>query len=330
MASVRKLPTGKWVCEVRRVRPKFYQSKIFGSKPEAQSWGIEQERRLDLHKSTPSRKTLLEAMERYKDDVAPKHKGARWEIIRLVAIANYSIVHFQLDDLTPEDFQSWINERMTEVSPATVRREFQLFRSVMKHARVKLKWTVNHPLVDIELPKAPKHRERRISDAEIGLVCKALGYVSNQKVATQRHAIGAAFLFAIETAMRQGEIWLLEINPEKLKQSYCTAYDTKNGDDRDIPLSPDAIKLIKSFPDYLKGRLIKNVTQATAGVIFRRACELAGIENLRFHDTRHEACTRLAKKLSPLDLAKVLGHRDSRSMMIYYNPTAAELSKLLR
>jgi integrase len=34
------------------------------------------------------------------------------------------------------------------------------------------------------------------------------------------------------------------------------------------------------------------------------------IDDLTFHDTRHEAITRLAKKLQELDLARMVGHRD--------------------
>ena len=52
----------------------------------------------------------------------------------------------------------------------------------------------------------------------------------------------------------------------------------------------------------------------------------AGIENLRFHDSRHSAITNLAKKLSVLDLARMVGHRDVKSLMIYFNPTAEEIA----
>lgn len=51
--------------------------------------------------------------------------------------------------------------------------------------------------------------------------------------------------------------------------------------------------------------------------------------DLTFHDARHEACTRLARKLEVLDLARMIGHRDPRSLMIYYNPTASEIAERL-
>lgn len=54
-----------------------------------------------------------------------------------------------------------------------------------------------------------------------------------------------------------------------------------------------------------------------------------GITDLTFHDSRHEACTCLERKLGVLDLAKMIGHRDTRSLMIYYNPTATEIEDRL-
>lgn len=50
------------------------------------------------------------------------------------------------------------------------------------------------------------------------------------------------------------------------------------------------------------------------------------VDGLTFHDLRHSAITRLAKKLDVLALAKMVGHRDLRQLMIYYNPSAEELA----
>lgn len=71
------------------------------------------------------------------------------------------------------------------------------------------------------------------------------------------------------------------------------------------------------------------VSAQTASVLFRRARIRAEIDDLTFHDSRHEACTRLARKLDLLDLARMLGHRDLRSLRTYYNPTAVEIAERL-
>jgi len=68
-----------------------------------------------------------------------------------------------------------------------------------------------------------------------------------------------------------------------------------------------------------------------ASATFQKACraEKVKIENLHFHDTRHEAITRLAKKLDILDLARMTGHKDLKSLMTYYNATPAEIAAQL-
>jgi integrase len=56
---------------------------------------------------------------------------------------------------------------------------------------------------------------------------------------------------------------------------------------------------------------------------------MPSISTLHFHDSRHEACTRLSNKLTVLELARVIGHRDLKSLLIYYNPTPEELAAKL-
>ena len=63
--------------------------------------------------------------------------------------------------------------------------------------------------------------------------------------------------------------------------------------------------------------------------LFRKAKGKALIDNLHFHDSRATAITRLAKKLDILDLAKIVGHKDLKMLMVYYREKAETLvSKL--
>lgn len=128
--------------------------------------------------------------------------------------------------------------------------------------------------------------------------------------------------------MRQGEIWQLQWQDVYLKKRFVRLHETKNGTKRDVPLSKEAVRLLTLLNPKEEGKVFQS-NQASAGVIFRRALRLAGINGLTFHDTRHEAITRLARKLPILDLARMVGHRDPRNLMIYYNPTAEELAEKL-
>ena len=73
------------------------------------------------------------------------------------------------------------------------------------------------------------------------------------------------------------------------------------------------------------------INPGVVSTMFRRARIKANIEDLTFHDSRHEACTRLAQILpTPFDLAKVSGHRDMNQILnTYYNRDASELAQYL-
>jgi integrase len=105
---------------------------------------------------------------------------------------------------------------------------------------------------------------------------------------------------------------------------------TKNGMPRDVPLSSDALRIIEQLRGARQNDHVFAITSTQVlDAIFRKAKARALIDDLHFHDSRHEAITRLAKKLDVLALARAVGHRDLRQFMVYYNESAADLAKLL-
>jgi len=318
MATVRK--KGKrYLVEVRLKG--YYASKTFASKLDAQSWGIEQERQRGKHHAVT--KTLAQAFDKYVAEITPTHKGARWEEIRFQKLKRDRLADIVISDLTTQDLQDWM-DRQT-ISGSSIRREFNLISAVLTASRKKWKWIGHEPQKDVTLPRANPARDRLLHGNELERILTALEYTGEVK--TIRQQIAAAVLIALETAMRQGEIWGLEWSRVHLKGQYCVLPDTKNGTRRNVPLSRKAISVLKSLPTK-EGRLF-TVPQASAGVIFKRACELAEVHDFHFHDLRHQAITNLAKKLSVLELARMVGHKDLRSLTIYYNATATELAAKL-
>jgi integrase len=106
--------------------------------------------------------------------------------------------------------------------------------------------------------------------------------------------------------------------------------ETKNGTRRDVPLSKRALELLALLPAAEAGRPIFAMSAASLDALFRKARERAGIDGATFHDTRHLAITRLAKKFpNVLDLARMTGHKDLRKLQIYYNETAEAMADLL-
>src|SRR5690606_38087273 len=183
--------------------------------------------------------------------------------------------------------------------------------------------------------KEPPHRERRITEDEIDRLLFALGYDYTETPETVSARIGAAMLFAIETAMRAGEITSLTWDNVDLERRVARLPMTKNGFPRDVPLSTEAARILEQLRK-ITGEITGEITDSVFGLrtnqidaLFRKAKARAMIEDLHFHDTRHEAITRLASKLSILELARVTGHRDIRMLQVYFNLSAADMAKKL-
>jgi integrase len=304
------------------------RSATFDTKRQAQAWVAEM-----VTKDTGiaiATGTLRELSARYKSEVSETKRGAHWEVIRLDMYAREYADLFdrKLTTIQREDIEQVINDRLKQVKPSTVNRDLNLISNVFKYGR---RWRMmsHDPMTDIKRPKDPPPRDRRVSEAEESMLLQAMSYSDDMPVSSQRQKVAIAFLIALETAMRQGEIAKTKWSDVHIDERYIFLPHTitKTAVSRNVPLSARAIELI--------GRLDQNketMLGVSAGVVstmFRAAVANCGIDNLTFHDARHEATTRLAGKLQVLDLARVTGHRDIKQLMTYYNKDARELAGLL-
>jgi len=127
--------------------------------------------------------------------------------------------------------------------------------------------------------------------------------------------------------MRCSEICGLKIND--INGAVARLPNTKNGQVRNVPLSKEALRIIEQLPKINGSDSVFYLKTTTVDVLFRKIKDRAGINDLHFHDTRHEAIKRLARKLEVLDLARMVGHKDLKQLMVYYNATASEISSRL-
>ena len=85
---------------------------------------------------------------------------------------------------------------------------------------------------------------------------------------------------------------------------------------RMVPLPQKAKELLKSFKSK-EGSVI-NLTKGSARNGFDRARKKAGLENLRFHDLRHIAISRMwSSGMNALEISACSGHRDIKMLMRY-------------
>jgi integrase len=120
---------------------------------------------------------------------------------------------------------------------------------------------------------------------------------------------------ALETAMRQGE--LIRLHWEHIDLNRRTAHlpDTKNGEARTVPLSTNAIRVLRALPRSPHGQVFPGITTEAIKRAYIRAVRRTGIEDLRFHDLRHEATTRLFENgLNIMEVATITGQKDLRML----------------
>lgn len=323
MASIRK--RGKtYRVEIRKANPAFYATDSFPTKQEAVAWAakVEGEWYANKRGNVPNR-PLGDLLVRYGQDVSVKKAGARWERLRLDLIGRDPIGAVRLPELNSTHFAEWRDRRLKQVSPASVRREWTLLNHAMNIAVKEWRWLSANPLRDVTRPPQPQDRDRRISPAEIEQLLIAFGWDGEPTTVSQR--VCAAFLFAIETGMRAGEIaaltWPLVF------EHHLHIPKSKNGRKRDVPIFPETRAILDKLPKG--GPEVFNLKPAQIDALFRKARDRTPIQDLHFHDTRHEAITRLAtvRKLDILDLARMVGITNLKQLLTYYNRSAEDVAR---
>ena len=308
------------------------RSNTFERHADAKAWAARTESQIldGLQGNASRNKTFGDIAQRYLEEVTPQKRGQREESYRIGRILQAHLSTIYLSDLRPQDIADWRDDRLKEVSSASVIREITTISAICNQAMREWGLLNDNPVLKISKPKPTKARTRRPTEQEIEDLCKAMlltEETTKPELVTQRVAL--ALLFAIETAMRAGEICGLTWSDMHLTKRIAHLPITKNGSSRDVPLSKRAIEIIEK----LKGideKSVFNVDAKTLDVLFRRARDKCEIEDLHFHDTRREALTRMSKKVPVEMLAKISGHKDLRILLnVYYRPEMSDIASLL-
>ena len=319
----------KWRVQIRMRG--VSRSATFERHSDAKAWAarVETEIRDGLQGNQSRNVFFGDILQRYLETEPIKKRGSRSETYRINGILKSSLAHIRLENLRPQDFADWRDERLQQVSTDSVIRELSTLSAVCEHAMKEWGLLRENPVRKISKPKASKERTRRPTEQEIQQICEALHYAENDRphLITQRCAI--AFLFAIETAMRAGEICGLTWGNIDFNRRIAHLPMTKNGHSRDVPLSLRALELLRKLQG-IHPETVFAIAVRSLDVLFRRARDNCGIQDLHFHDSRREALTRLSKKVPVETLAKISGHRDLSILLnVYYRPDMAEIADML-
>lgn len=338
MAVIRNRGNFQYQAIVRR-RGYDTLSKTFNSHKEADAWALTTEsemvRGVYVSRVEAERTTLAEVIEQYIRDVCPKHRGYESEKLRLLGLSRHALGRRFVATLKPLDFARYRDERLKIRKPATVQRELALFSAVFEVGRKEWGIHIENPVRMIDKPAVNNERSRRLSPAEQEKLMAELDKETRNPDGTLAAGgvrniwIKPLVLFALETAMRRGEILSLRWENVDLQKRVAFLPITKNGDSRGVPLSTVAVKVLQGLPRSISGRVFMTTVDAVKKS-FTRCCKRAGLVDFTLHDCRHEATVRLARVLpNVIELSRVTGHRDVNTLKRYYNITPEELAHKL-
>lgn len=295
------------------------------TKAEAEAWARRVESGFDrgivVSNAEASRTTLHEALERYAREVTVHKKGADREQCRIEQWKRHPLAKRTLASIRGVDIANFRDERLKAGSSGnTVRLHLATLSHLYTVAAQE--WgmeSLQNPVRNVRKPKVNPGRDRRLEEGEEKKLLAAAGASS---ISWLRPAVE----LAIETAMRQGEILKLTWPDVDLKSRIAYLRDTKNGENRAVPLSTRAAQILKAMPRSLDGRVFP-LAQSTLERAFRNACKKEKIENLRFHDLRHEATSRLfeLRSLDHMEVAAITGHKTLAMLKRYTHLRAKDL-----
>lgn len=241
---------------------------------------------------------------------------------------------FDVDDIVIEDF---VEERSTQVAPATVNRDISILSHAFNLARAKFGCTgLKNPIGEGTRLKLPPGRVRRLSNKEEeALLRQAAIYEMGSHV-----RIASIIQFACETAMRCGEIAGMRWEHVDLIRGTVFLPDTKNGESRSVPLWLEMRSLLRNLepreegPVWASYEAIRSAWRRVRAAAIQEALAAghvrlaASLRNLRFHDLRHEGTSRLIEKTG-WDNAKVMavtGHKTPAMLARYSHLRSADLA----
>ena len=289
-------------------------------------------------------------IDRYMREVSPLKKNYKSETEILARIKNrlgqYSLVAIS------SELVAKVRDELNEAGRAasTVNHYLNAI-SVVIHQAIK-EWGFplpGNPVANVSRPTQPRGRDRRLFPGEEKRILRECRRYKNP-------VLEPIVRLALETAARQGELFGLLWEDVDFKKSVATLRDTKNGEDRALPLSSEALRILESlrpiqdgFATVPRGKVFKTNIAATR-IAFTRAiarahkkyiaaCQRLKVEpdpryfsDLTFHDLRHEATSRLFERgvFDMMEIAAITGHKTLSMLKRYTHLRAENLAHKLK
>lgn len=263
--------------------------------------------------------TLKAALAQYNDRISSQKKGNIQECYRANTIGRHPLASKFLHTITTVDIAEYRDDRLKTpfgkdgktIAPATVRLELALLSDLFTIAEIEWGACSTNPVQKVRKPRVPPGRQRRLERYEEKRILRYCAESKNTLVA-------AIISFAIETAMRRGEILGLRWENININARVAQLPETKNGTIRDVPLSLAAMRILSGLGPMRSGLVFDcNVNRFKSA--WRLIMQKTRITDLRFHDLRHEAVSRLFElgTLDMMEISAISGHKSLQMLKRY-------------
>jgi integrase len=309
MATFRKR-LNKWQVRIQRVDGP-HVTKSFHNIADAKIWARKIEREYDQghYDSHNSQMLLCDAITKYEIEISPHKKRYQIEIYRLRAWKKQEFSKLPLHKIRTQHLALWRNQMVDNGFKAnTIRLHLAVLSHLFNIARIE--WGFEHlknPVLNLTKPKCIPKRVHRISDKDISLL------ITN----TESTFLPSLIKFALYTGMRRSEIIKLTWGNINWDKNIIEVNDTKNGEDRNIPMFESLRILLQVLHPNKNGQIFP-ITEHAVSVAFRRAVKRSKLDKISFHTLRHEAISRFFEQGFTIpEVAMISGHK-SWSMLKRY------------
>ena len=331
---------GRFYVRVRKANFKP-ENRTFNTRTEAKQWALQTEAAMtngSWISDREARTTTLDALfTRYINEIHSIKPFGKSKLAT-VRSTQQRVGHVRLSDLTPDFILSYAKQRASTISSATLLKELSYFAQAIDVARTL--W--NAPLKDnpvraamnvlsqVDMIQGSRQRSRRPTNDELN----SLMHIAQTGRKPCRWIV-PIMKIALETGLRQGEIHALEWRDVDFNKNTVLVRDRKNpkqklGNDQLIPLLPVTREVLLREKQHAKQdrRVFERILRAgSISDKFAKLTKRAGITDLRFHDLRHEAISRMFEKgMTIPEVAAISGHKTWTSLKRYTQINPQRLS----
>ncbi|AWN44569.1 site-specific integrase [Methylobacterium durans] len=305
------------------------ETRTFDRRPAARAWIEKRQKELAQPGALAAAKiedpTLAEVIDRYVGDSRRPLGRTKAQVLK--AIKGYDIAGKSCSAISSAEVVAFASELSAGRQPQTVSNYLAHLGSVFAIARPAWGYPLNSTVMDDALKVArrlgltakSRARDRRPTLTELDQLMRHFGDVRKRRPSSlpMQHVIA----FAIFSTRRQEEITRLTWLDLDGSSGRILVRDMKNpgqkiGNDVWCELPAEALAIVRALPQ-VETRIFPYSTDAISAA-FTRACALLGIDDLHFHDLRHEGVSRLFEMGRTVPLAALVsGHRSWQSLQRY-------------